>query len=104
MFAAESPVTSICARLSGLTSRASNKAESDMDKEATSLDPRSAICTALADMLPSTAAEIAEAAGLDAAAAAACLDDLARRNRVMFNPLTKRFSLPKPWLTAGIAA
>ncbi|WP_193369126.1 hypothetical protein [Pelagibius marinus] len=75
-----------------------------MDKETISEDPRRLICDALADMLPSTAQEIAEATRLDPVTAAACLDELVARYRVMFNPLTKRFSLPKAWPTSGIAA
>jgi DNA-binding IclR family transcriptional regulator len=66
--------------------------------------PQERIRSALADMLPSTAAEIAEATGLEAATAAACLEALAARCEVMFNPLTKRFSLPKSRPSVGLAA
>lgn len=66
--------------------------------------PQDLICTALAEMLPSTAAEIAEASGLDPVTAAACLDGLTARCRVMFNPLTKRYSLPKAQPRAVLAA
>ncbi|GAB4394874.1 MAG: hypothetical protein Tsb0032_24050 [Kiloniellaceae bacterium] len=104
MFAAETPVISICARLSGLKSRASNKARRNMNSDNSFRDPGSLICAALAEMLPSTAEEIASATGLEPAKAAACLDELARRYRVMFNPLTKRFSLPKAWPQGGVAA
>jgi DNA-binding IclR family transcriptional regulator len=62
------------------------------------------ICEALAVMRPSTAAEIAEATDLDPVAAARSLDFLARQQRVMFNPLTKRFSLPRPRTAPGLAA
>ena len=40
----------------------------------------------------------------DLVTAAAYLDELARSYRVMFNPLTKRFNLPKAWPNSGIAA
>jgi DNA-binding IclR family transcriptional regulator len=66
--------------------------------------PQERIRSALADMLPSTAAEIAEATGLEAVTAAACLEALAARCEVMFNPLTKRFSLPKSRPSVGLAA
>lgn len=75
-----------------------------MDETAQLQDPRSLICKAMAEMLPSTAEEIAEAAGLDPATTAAYLDEMAARYRVMFNPLTKCFSLPKAWLNPGLAA
>lgn len=104
MFAVESPAVSFCARLSGRKARESNKADCCMDNIPTSQDPRRMICDALADMLPSTAEEIAEATGLAPVAAAALLDELATRSRVMFNPLTKRYSLPKAWPASGIAA
>ena len=104
MFAVESPVVSFCARLSGRKERASNKADRCMDKNPSSPDPRRLIYAALADMLPSTAEEIAEATGIEPVTATACLDELTCRYRVMFNPLTKRFSLPKAWPTSGIAA
>ncbi len=104
MFAVESPVVSFCARLSGRKARASNKADRCMDNKPASQDPHRMICDALADMLPSTAQEIAEATRLDPVTAAAYLDELAARSRVMFNPLTKRYSLPKAWPASGIAA
>jgi len=66
--------------------------------------PQERILKALAAMLPSTTEEIAEAAGLELAGTAACLDELAMRYRVMFNPLTKRFSLPKVGPGAALAA
>lgn len=66
--------------------------------------PQDLICAALHDMLPSTAEEIAEVTGLDPATTADCLDRLAARCRVMFNPLTKRFSLPKAGPHAALAA
>jgi DNA-binding IclR family transcriptional regulator len=71
---------------------------------AVEVTPQERIRSALADMLPSTAAEIAEAAGLEPVTAAACLEALAARCEVMFNPLTKRFSLPKSRLQTGLAA
>lgn len=72
-----------------------------MEHTADNRDPEALICAALAEMVPSTAAEIAEAAGLDPATAEAGLERLAATCRVLFNPLTKRYSLPKAWGAAG---
>ena len=66
--------------------------------------PQERVRAALAAMLPSTAEEIAEASGLDPVTAAALLDEMAARCRVMFNPLTKRYSLPKRPLRTAVAA
>lgn len=66
--------------------------------------PQERILEALVSMLPSTAAEIADAAGLDPVTGAACLEALAARCEVMFNPLTKRYSLPKATSTRALAA
>lgn len=104
MFAVESPVISLRARLSGRISRARTMAAACRSDEMRNEDPQLVICDALAEMLPATAGEIAEAAGLDTATTAACLERLSARCQVMFNPLTKRFSLPKGKLPAGIAA
>ena len=104
MFAAEIRVTSLRSRFSPWGQGTCRKTERNMDDKATNDDPRSRISQILAEMLPSTVEEIAAAVGLDAVTAAACLDDLAGRNRVMFNPLTKRFSLPRAWPGPGIAA
>ena len=104
MFAAEIPVISLTARLAGRKSRASNKADTPMISKPSSQDPRRLICAALADMLPSTSEEIAEATRLDPVTAVAHLEELTRSYQVMFNPLTKRFSLPKTWPKAGLAA
>lgn len=89
MFAVDLPVAAFCARLSG---RARNP-----DLTVAALEPQEVIRQALAEMVPSTAEEIAEATGLDAVVVDATLDHMAARCRVMFNPLTKRFSLPKLW-------
>ncbi|HMA15161.1 MAG TPA: hypothetical protein VKP12_10280 [Kiloniellaceae bacterium] len=72
-----------------------------MEQTADSRDPQALVCAALAEMVPSTAAEIAAASGLDAAEAEACLERLTATCRVLFNPLTKRYSLPKAWGAAG---
>lgn len=62
------------------------------------------VCQALAGMVPSTAAEVARVTGLDPATAETCLERLAARYRVMFNPLTKRYSLPRVVTHSPIAA
>ena len=100
MFSVEIPAMPFYARLSGLTSRSISRSDRAMDRTATPA-PQDLICSALAEMVPSTAEEIAEATGLDAATTQLCLDRLAGSYRVMFNPLTKRFSLPKVWNAAG---
>jgi hypothetical protein len=100
MFTVEIPAMPFYARLSGRTSRSISRSDHAMDRTATPA-PQDLICGALTEMVPSTAEEIAEAAGLDAATTQLCLDRLAGSYRVMFNPLTKRFSLPKTWHTAG---
>lgn len=76
-----------------------------MEQRADSRDPQALVCAALAEMVPSTAAEIAEACGLEAAETEACLERLTASCRVLFNPLTKRYSLPRGWrATGGLAA
>ncbi len=75
-----------------------------MDDTTVLQDPFSHISRVVSDMLPSTAEEIAEASGLDSVSTAAFLNEMAGRNRIMFNPLTKRFSLPRARAGAGIAA
>jgi hypothetical protein len=67
-------------------------------------DPEELICRTLADMVPATTGEIAEATGLDARVVEATLDHMATRYRVMFNPLTKRFSLPRLGSARSFAA
>ncbi len=104
MFAAEIPVISLCTRLSRRISRASSKTGRTMDDITAQQDPRSRINQVIADRLPSTAEEIAEASGLDPVTTTALLHEMASRNRIMFNPLTKRFSLPRARPGAGIAA
>ena len=76
--------------------------ERPTNQSAPAQDLPSQICRVLAEMLPSTAEEIAESAGLDRAMVSASLEELTRRYRVMFNPLTKRFSLPRAPLDKGI--
>ena len=58
-------------------------------------DPRQRLTAALAEMLPSTLEEVARAAGLELQTAQAYLGEMSAHSRVMFNPLTKRYSLPK---------
>src|SRR3546814_20630849 len=89
MFAYDLPVAAVYARLSGRPRNAGLTVPT--------AEPQEAIRQALADMVPSTAEEIAEATGLDQVVVDATLDRMAARYRVMFNPLTKRFSLPKLW-------
>lgn len=101
MFAVEIPRIYFYARFCG--------ARKDMDLPATkhtlsTATPQACILQALAGMLPSTAAEIAEACGLEPVTAAACLDGLSARCQVMFNPLTKRYSLPKSRPCLSLAA
>ena len=58
-------------------------------------DPRQRLTAALAEMLPSTLEEVALAAGLELPTAQAYLAEMSARSQVMFNPLTKRYSLPR---------
>jgi hypothetical protein len=106
MFAVEIPRIYFYARFSGLPQVSKRKAAATQVPGSRSggTAPQEQIRDALADMLPSTAAEIAEATGLDPLTAAACLEALAAHCEVMFNPLTKRFSLPKMTPRAGLAA
>lgn len=102
MFAVEIPRRYFYARFPGLTQISKRKA--DEMTRFQEISPQERVLEALAAMLPSSAAEIAEAAGLDAVTATACLDDLSARCRVMFNPLTKRYSLPRSTPSQGLAA
>jgi hypothetical protein len=95
MFALETSALPSYARSSGLTPRSSNSRSDHAMQQRPA--PHDLVCEALAAMTPATADEVAEAAGLDPTTAEACLDQLAARCHVMFNPLTKRFSLPKAW-------
>lgn len=101
MFAVEIPTIPFYVRLSGPKPRSDRRSDPAMEQRPAVPD---LIFKALAEMVPSTAEEIAEATGLDPAMAEACLDQLAARYRVMFNPLTKRYSLPKGTTITGIAA
>ena len=67
-------------------------------------DPRGRLAAALADMLPSTLDEVAQAAGLEPATAQAFLAEMGARSQVMFNPLTKRYSLPRGAVESSFAA
>lgn len=88
MFAMDLPVAaSLCARFSA---RRGNPC-----RLARAAGPQDLIRRALAEMVPSTAGEIAEATQLDAALVEATLEQMTARYQVMFNPLTKRFSLPR---------
>lgn len=62
-------------------------------------DPSVRLIAALAEMLPSTLDEVAAAAEVERTTADAYLACMSARCEVMFNPLTKRYSLPRP--TAG---
>lgn len=104
MFAVERSVISLRARLSARKSRAIDYAVARRNDKMNPQDPHALIRDTLADLLPSTVEEIAEATGLAAAVTAECLDALCARCRVMFNPLTKRYSLPKLRTQAEIAA
>lgn len=104
MFVVDIHPTSFYARFSGLARRTRSKSVYTMDQRDTAHQPQDLICGALAEMLPSTAEEIAEATSLDFVTVSACLDQLAARYRVMFNPLTKRFSLPRHRAVSGLAA
>lgn len=75
-----------------------NDAPQDLD------DPRRRLTAALAEMLPSTLEEVAQAADLELPTAQAYLAEMAARSRVMFNPLTKRYSLPRFAGDSGFAA
>ena len=100
MFAVEIPAFSFYARLNGRP-EPNERSRDAMEQTADSRDPQVRVCAVLAEMVPSTAAEIAEAAGLDPATAEASLERLTASCRVLFNPLTKRYSLPKAWCAAG---
>lgn len=104
MFAAEIRATALTQLFRPQGQGAEGKTEHPMTDRARTRDAETLICEALAEMTPSTAAEIAEATELDPVAAADRLDELARQQRVMFNPLTKRFSLPRPRSAPGLAA
>lgn len=104
MFAAEIRLTALAPLFRQGGGRVSRKTERRMNDTIHPRDAQTLICEALAQMTPSTAEEVAEASGLDLDAAAAQLEELTRRQRVMFNPLTKRFSLPKAGTLPGLAA
>lgn len=104
MIAVEIPFFPFHARFSGRTSRASRQNDIAMNKDVTTSHAQELITSALAEMVPSTAAEIAAATGLDPVTAEACLEKLASSCRIMFNPLTKRYSLPQARPVAGLAA
>jgi hypothetical protein len=104
MFAVDIHTASFYARFSGLKDWTRSKGDRIVDRTSIARQPQDLICDALAEMLPSTVEEIAEATGLDAVTTSACLDRLAARYQVMFNPLTKRFSLPRNLCASGLAA
>jgi hypothetical protein len=104
MFAVEMPAIPFYARLSGRVSRSNRRSNRAMNSSTAARPPLETICEALAEMVPSTCEEIAFATGLDPVTTAASLDRLAVSYRVMFNPLTKRFSLPKTRTLGGLAA
>lgn len=89
MFAVDLPVAALYARFSARRASAC--------RLACAAGPQDRIRQALAEMEPSTAGEIAEATQLDRAVVESALEQMTARCQVMFNPLTKRFSLPKLW-------
>lgn len=108
MFTVEMPAIPFNARLSGRAAQRFSRSERAMQQNAPARSPAQGpheqICAVLAEMVPSTAAEIAEACALDQATVEACLDSLTARCLVMFNPLTKRYSVPKAQRAPGLAA
>lgn len=74
MFAVEIPAIPFYARLSGLMPRSNHRSDPAMEQRPAAPD---LICAALAEMMPSTAAEVAETTGLNPAMAEAWLDQLA---------------------------
>ena len=97
MFAAQiNLLTLFCQNRQQATNhRDSGSRNPDGDGPAGLEDPRHRLVSALAEMLPSTLEEVAQAAGLELPTAQAYLAEMSARSRVMFNPLTKRYSLPK---------
>src|SRR3546814_9703017 len=87
MFAVDLPVASLYARFAGRGR--------EVRRTARAGEPQDLIRQALAEMVPATAGEISEATGLDSLVTEATLEHMAARYQVMFNPLTKRFSLPQ---------
>lgn len=67
-------------------------------------DPRKRLIAALAKMLPSTQDELAQAVQMEVPTVQAYLAEMAARSEVMFNPLTKRYSLPRFTVAQGFAA
>jgi len=104
MFAVEMTAIPFYARLSPRAAQRLSRSERAMQQKAPVSGSHDLICAALAEMVPSTAEEIAEATGLAAGTVEACLEGLTARCRVMFNPLTKRYSLPKVYRAPGLAA
>ncbi|NIA67463.1 hypothetical protein HBA54_02555 [Pelagibius litoralis] len=103
MFAAQTFFfTTICDSLrSPQEARASKPRRQGGDAPQTMTDARACLIAALAEMLPSTLEELAQATTLEAPTAQAYLAEMSARCVVMFNPLTKRYSLPK--VTPGCA-
>lgn len=73
-------------------------------KDGLSDDPRDRLLAALAEMLPSTQDELSQVTALAPATVEAYLTEMYSRCVVMFNPLTKRYSLPKAAPEGTIAA
>lgn len=97
-------VIALCTSLYRRARNAGSKTGRAMNQTTPEQDLKGAICRALSEMLPATAEEIAETLGLAPGTVSAGLDQLMRRHRIMFNPLTKRYSLPKIRPGAGLAA
>lgn len=67
-------------------------------------DPRGRLLAALAEMLPSTRDELSQVTALAPATVESYLTEMSGRCIVMFNPLTKRYSLPKATAECTLAA
>ncbi len=67
-------------------------------------DPRGRLLAALAEMLPSTRDELSQVTALAPATVESYLTEMSGRCIVMFNPLTKRYSLPKTAPNGTLAA
>ncbi len=106
MFAAQTnPITLLCEVLrhsATLLDRSPQRRHSQTPEGLE--DPRRRLIAALAEMLPSTQDELAQAVQLELATVQAYLADMAARSEVMFNPLTKRYSLPRFTEAPGFAA
>ena len=97
MFAAQTnPFILLCSSLQKtLSLPGGSRQKPDNQNSQGAEDPRHRLQRVLGEMLPSTVDEVAQAAEMELPTAQAYLTELATRSKVMFNPLTKRYSLPK---------